>query len=192
MLKNNNYLPRLLLKATGVQYGKKLKLIGWPFIFRDRKARLEIGDNVTINSSFFSNLLGLYQRTIIIAKKKSVVKIGNRVGISGSTLYAWERIEIGDGSLIGANCKIMDNDFHPVDPQARLMRDHSVIVAKPVIIGKNVFIGTGSLILKGTVIGDNCVIGAGSVVSGKFEPGCIIAGNPAKVIRKFDQCELPE
>lgn len=191
MLKSNSYLPRLYLKAAGIQYGKNLKLIGWPFIFRDKKAQLEIGDKVSINSSFFSNMLGLYQRTIIIAKKKSIVKIGNKVGISGSSIYAWDRIEIGDGSLIGANCKIMDNDFHPVDPQARFVGDHSAIRTKPVIIGKNVFVGTGSLILKGTVIGDNCVVGAGSVVSGEFESGCIIAGNPAKVIRKFEQNELP-
>lgn len=40
-----------------------------------------------------------------------------------------------------------------------------------------------SIILKGTVIGNNCVIGAGSVVHGKFEDNCVIAGNPAKVIK---------
>ena len=185
MLKSNCVLPRLFIKLNGVKYGKKLKMIGWPFIFRDSSAVLEIGEFVTINSSFFSNLLGVYQRTIIVAKKQSKIRIGDKVGISGSTLYAWNSIEIGDGTLIGANCKIVDNDFHPVDPDARRMGDLSAVVSKPVIIGKNVFIGTGSMILKGSVIGDDCVVGAGSVVSGTFEPGCVIAGNPAKVIRKL-------
>lgn len=51
------------------------------------------------------------------------------------------------------------------------------------MIGKNCFIGCNSIILKGTVLGDGCVVGAGAVVCGKFEDNCVIAGNPAKVIR---------
>ena len=47
------------------------------------------------------------------------------------------------------------------------------------------FIGCNCIILKGSVIGDNCVIGAGSVVSGTFDANCVIAGNPARVIRKI-------
>ena len=39
--------------------------------------------------------------------------------------------------------------------------------------------------MQGTVLGDNCVVGAGAVVSGRFEDNCIIAGNPAKVIKKL-------
>ena len=42
-------------------------------------------------------------------------------------------------------------------------------------------------ILKGTQLGDGCVVGAGAVVSGKFEENCVIAGNPAKVIRKLER-----
>ena len=53
----------------------------------------------------------------------------------------------------------------------------------PVTIGKNCFIGCNALILKGVVLGDNCVVGAGSVVTGQFEDNCVIAGNPARVIR---------
>ena len=45
------------------------------------------------------------------------------------------------------------------------------------------------MILKGTVLGDNCVVGAGAVVSGKFENNCVIAGNPARVIRKISDEE---
>ena len=42
-----------------------------------------------------------------------------------------------------------------------------------------------SIILKGTTIGNNCVVGAGSVVHGTFGDNCVIAGNPAKVIKEF-------
>ncbi len=183
MLKFNCILPRAFFKVNGIKYGKKLKLIGYPFLFRFPKAKLQLGDNVRINSNFWSNLLGLYQRTIIVAKGVGEIKIGNKVGISGASIYAWEKIEIGDNCLIGANTKIIDNDFHPIDPEDRLCHRNAKTPHAPVIIGDNVFIGMNSIILKGTTIGNNCVIGAGSVVHGKFEDNCIIAGNPAKVIK---------
>lgn len=81
--------------------------------------------------------------------------------------------------------KIIDNDFHPIDPEERLSGTLDHLKTKPVVIGKNVFIGCNSIILKGTVLGDNCVVGAGSVVSGTYEPSSVIAGNPAKVVKKL-------
>jgi acetyltransferase-like isoleucine patch superfamily enzyme len=51
-------------------------------------------------------------------------------------------------------------------------------------IGRNCFIGGESIVLPGTTIGDNCVIGAGSVVTKDVPPRTIVAGNPAKVIRR--------
>lgn len=185
----NYRLPRLILKLNGTKYGRSLRLGGWPFIYRSAKSKIEIGDNVSINSNFFSNLLGIYQRTIIVANKQCVIKIGDRVGISGSTIYGWNSIEIGDDTRIGVNCKIIDTDFHPINPEDRRLRVSETVGCKPIKIGKNVFIGMNSLILKGTVLGDNCVVGAGSVVSGTFEPNCIIAGNPARVIRKIDDSD---
>lgn len=186
MSKVNSYLPRLGLRLNRVKYGKRLTLGGWPFIFRFPGASLEIGRDCAINSNFISNLIGLYQRTIIIARGTGKIRIGNRVGISGSTIYARERIEIGDDSVIGANCKIFDNDFHSLDPEERRREIYDNLVTRPVRIGKNVFVGCNSIILKGTRIGDNSVIGAGSVVSGTFGPGSVIAGNPARVIKKVD------
>ncbi len=185
MLKFNCILPRIPLKLQRIKTGKKLKLVGWPFIFRFKNAELSIGENVTVNSNFWSNLLGVYQRTIIVAKGTGKIKIGDRVGISGSTIYAWDSIEIGDDTIIGVNVKIVDTDFHPIDPEKRINGENSAATTKPVKIGNNVFVGMNSLILKGTEIGDNCVIGAGSVVSGKFPAGSVIAGNPAKVIKEI-------
>lgn len=173
------------MRANGIIFGKRLRLHGYPFILKFPSAYLHMGDDVTINSSFFSNLLGLYQRTIIVAKKKAKIKIGDRVGISGATIYAWEGIEIGDDTRIGANVKIVDTDFHPIDPIERLKGNNDAAKSKPIRIGKNVFIGMNSLILKGSTIGDNCVVGGGTVLSGTFEDNCVIAGNPARVIRKI-------
>lgn len=184
MFKLPSFLPKMMLKVKGVKYGKNLKLIGWPFIFQSKNSSVEIGENCRFNSSFFSNLLGLYQRTIIIARYGGKIKIGNKVGISGSTLYAWDSIEIGNKTIIGANTKIMDNDFHPIDPADREKGGRFAVPTAPVKIGENCFIGCNSIILKGTKLGDNCVVGAGSVVHGEFEDNCVIAGNPAKVIKR--------
>ncbi|QAY66767.1 acyltransferase [Paenibacillus protaetiae] len=182
---NSNWF-KLLMKATRVQYGENLKLNGVPVVFNKQGAELLIGDNVTINSSFLSNLVGLYQRTIIVTRTHdSKIAIGNNVGISGATIYARTSITIGENTLIGGNSKIMDNDFHPIEVEARNTDIKEKIAARPIVIGKNCFIGCNSLILKGTILGEGCVVGAGAVVSGVFEDNCVIAGNPAKVIKRL-------
>ena len=191
---NSNWF-KLVMKATGTEYGQNLLLKGVPVIFNKKGAKLKIGKNVTIKSSFLSNLVGLYSRTIIVTRAPgAVIEIGDNVGISGATIYARKGISIGENTCIGGNCKILDNDFHPIEAEVRnqLLKDSKggdsdIVPSKPVQIGKNCFIGCNSIILKGTQLGDGCVVGAGAVVSGKFEENCVIAGNPAKVIRKLER-----
>ena len=185
---------KLVLRSTHVKYGKNLLLKGVPIIINKSGAKLEIGENCIIKSSILSNLVGLYSRTIIVTRVPGAeISIGNNVGISGATIYARKRITIGDSTCIGGNCKILDNDFHPIEVEERnrlLMDpnggDSELIPAREIVIGKNCFIGCNSIILKGTVLGNGCVVGAGAVVAGKFEDNCVIAGNPAKVIRKLE------
>ncbi len=184
MRRPTRQLPKLFLKLNKVRYQKGLRLVGRPFIFRYPKAKLSIGENVSINSSFLSNMIGLYQRTIIVARDEAFVSIGNDCGISGATIYARKEITIGDHVLVGANTKIFDNDFHPLDAEARNANDFSKLECKPVRIGNNVFIGCNCIILKGTTLGDNCIVGAGSVVHGTFPANSVIAGNPAKIIKE--------
>lgn len=191
---NSNWF-KILMKITKVKYGKNLLLKGVPVIFNKSGANLTIGDNVTVKSSFLSNLVGLYSRTIIVTRASGAeIIIGNNVGISGATIYARSRIEIGENTCIGGNTKILDNDFHPIEVEARnrLLNDFNggdseLVPSKPIKIGKNCFIGCNSIILKGTVLGDGCVVGAGAVVSGKFEDNCVIAGNPARVIKNLKE-----
>ncbi len=191
---NSNWF-KLVMRMTKVEYGKNLLLKGLPVIFNKSGAKLIIGNNVTIKSSLLSNLVGLYTRSIIVTRTpQAEIVIGNNVGISGATIYARKGIYIGDNTAIGGNCKILDNDFHPIDAEnrVRLLNDvhggdqAGLIPAKEIYIGKNCFIGCNSIILKGTVLGDGCVVGAGAVVSGKFEADSVIVGNPAKVIRNLE------
>lgn len=145
---------------------------------------VEFKKNIIINSSPLSNLVGLYQRTIIIARHGGHVVIGNNCGISGSTIYSMKEIIIGDNVLIGGNCKVIDNDFHPLDYRKRNPQQVEDIAKKRIIIGNGCFIGANSILLKGTELGENCIIGAGSVVCGKFPDNVIIAGNPAKIVKE--------
>lgn len=190
---NSNWF-KLVMKMTKTKYGKNLLLKGVPVIFNKGGATLKIGNHVTIKSSFLSNLVGLYSRTIIVTRAPgAVIEIGDNVGISGATIYARKGIYIGENTCVGGNCKILDNDFHPIDVEERLRLLNDVhggdaadlIPTREIHIGKNCFLGCNSIILKGTVLGDGCVVGAGAVVSGKFEDNCVIAGNPAKVIKKL-------
>lgn len=190
---NSNWF-KILMKMTKVEYGKNLLLKGMPVIFNKGGAKLKIGDNVTVKSSFLSNLVGLYSRTIIVTRAPgAVIEIGDNVGISGVTIYARKGIYIGKNTCIGGNCKILDNDFHPINMEDRINLlndvhggDSDLIPSREIHIGKNCFLGCNSIILKGTVLGDGCVVGAGAVVSGKFEDNCVIAGNPARVIKKLE------
>lgn len=189
---NSNWF-KFIMKLTKVEYGENLLLKGVPVIFNKGGAKLKIGNNVTVKSSFWSNLVGLYSRSIIVTRTSdAIIEIGNNVGISGATIYARKGIYIGDNTCIGGNCKILDNDFHPIDAEERLKLlqdvhggDNGLVPSKEIHIGRNCFIGCNSIILKGTVLGDGCIVGAGAVVSGKFDNNCMIVGNPAKVIRRL-------
>ena len=89
---NSNWF-KLAMKMAKVEYGRNLLLKGMPVIFNKSAAKLKIGDNVTIKSSFISNLVGLYSRTIIVTRAPgAVIEIGDNVGISGATIYARKKI----------------------------------------------------------------------------------------------------
>jgi maltose O-acetyltransferase len=84
-------------------------------------------------------------------------------------------IEIGDHTQIGPAVQIYTAD-HPRDPEARRA---NLEYGKPVRIGRNVWIGGGSIILPGITIGDDAIIGAGSVVTHDIPSGITVIGNPA-------------
>lgn len=190
---NSNWF-KAIMRLTKVKYGRNLLLKGIPVIFNKRGAELTIGDNCIIKSSFLSNLVGLYSRTIIVTRRPDAyIHIGSNVGISGATIYARKGVTIGDNTTIGGNVKILDNDFHPIEIEKRNMLlsdphggDSDLVPAKPIVIGKNCFIGCNAIILKGSILGDGCVVGAGAVIAGRFEAGSVIVGNPGRVIKKLE------
>lgn len=180
----------LILDKNHVQHGR-FNIVGririyreHPLIDRSPKRSIFIGDGFCCNSGLKYNPIGGDSCTILRTIDDGIIKIGNNVGMSNSSLVAWNRIEIEDDVTIGGGVKIYDNDFHSLDYQTRVERPYDDIVSKPVKICKGAFIGAGSYILKGVTVGEKSVVGAGSVVSKDIPEGEIWAGNPAKFLRR--------
>lgn len=182
----NDIFMKLWMKLIGVMFQKEFKCKGWFVILKSRGSNILFGNKFRVNSSPLSSLIGVYSRVVIVARKGGTIKIGNNVGVTGAIIHGSD-ISIGDNVMIGANTKILDHDFHSVDYIERRTDAREHEISKPISIGDDVFVGCNSIILKGTKIGNRCMVGAGSVVSGSFEDDCLIAGNPARVVKKINQ-----
>jgi maltose O-acetyltransferase len=90
-------------------------------------------------------------------------------------------ITIGSNVKIGTNVQLL-TPTHPIDPALRLQR---LEAAKPIVIGDNVWIGSGAIVLAGVTVGENSVIGAGAVVTKDVPANVVVVGNPAKVVKSI-------
>lgn len=91
------------------------------------------------------------------------------------------KVKIGDNCLIAPQAGIY-TAAHPLDAA---VRRSGLEYGRPVTIGNDVWIGGGARILPGVTLGDNVVVGAGAVVTKSFPSDVVIAGNPARVIKKL-------
>lgn len=169
---------RLWCQLQGVEMGAGVLIHGWPRIRRKGGGEIILHEGVTINAALWSNPLNDGRRTVLHAARGAHLVLERNSGVSSSRLVCYERITVGEGSLVGAGCLICDSDMHEVP----LGSPHAMKTA-PIVIGRGVFLGAGCIVLKGVTIGDGSVIGAGSVVTRDLPSGCLAAGNPCRVIR---------
>lgn len=159
-----------LFKSRCVECGPRLKLPnGMPLVLGHLK--LFIGSDVSILDS---TLAGGHVHS------EPSIRIGDRTHIGYHTdIIASLSVIIGDDVMIAKDCYIADSDGHPVSPSRRLRHEGvNITEINPVVIGNNVWIGTGCYILKGVTIGDNSIIGANTVVTKSIPSNCIAFGSP--------------
>lgn len=167
-------------------YRKHIWFRGFAVIYAEKGSSIKFSreGRSHVFSHPFSNMIGLSQKCIIVARGGGIIDIGSHVCMSGCTLYAVDSITIGKYTDIGSGCKIIDTDFHPLPYSQRCpVEQRDKVKHRPIVIGEGCFLGANSIILKGTSLGKNVVVGAGSVVCGTFPDNVIIAGNPARIVK---------
>lgn len=177
---------RLRLRGSGVRWGRGLRLFGAPIVQRHIRSTIQIGDHCTLRSARRSNPIAPNHPVVLSTRTAdATIEIGSNFGITGGSIVAQTRVTIGDRVLVGANCLIIDTDFHSIETEGR-RDDPKISRSAPIEIGDDVFIGANTTILKGTIIGSGAVIGAGSVVSRDIPSMVVAAGNPAKQVRRLE------
>lgn len=106
------------------------------------------------------------------------IQLGERVFInSGCRFQDQGGVTIGDDCLIGHNT-VFASLNHDLDPARR-----ADMIPAPIVVGRNVWIGSNSTILSGVTIGENAVVAAASVVTKDVPANSVVAGSPARVVR---------
>lgn len=143
---------------------------------------IKIGNKSSIGRNAW---LGAYD-SYLSQRFNPQITIGNNVRIGNyATITAINKVQIGDGCLFSEFVYISDH-AHGVDPTLGISpKDQPLNSKGPVIIGENTFVGYRVSILPGVVLGKNCVVGSNAVVTKSFPDYTMVAGIPAKAIKKF-------
>ncbi len=189
---NNKFLKILLWKLAGFKIGKGIK-IGKNVKIIAKHVRIgnyvHIGDNVKI--------IGLNSITI-----GDFTDISDNVVINGdSELYIGDNCYIGISSIINVRRPVKIQDNVALGGAYVQLWTHSTWLEEienfnvknkfaSIEIGKNSYIGAGSIILPGIFIGESVVVGAGSVVTKNLSPNALYVGVPAKFKKKINNNEL--
>ena len=153
---------RLQRIAADVKLGQYVKIYDFVNLYG-----CEIGDNSKIGT---------------FVEIQRGVKIGRNVKVSSHT-FICEGVVVEDGVFIGHNVSFI-NDRYPRATVAGRMQDSDDWDVIPTFVEAGASIGTSATVLCGVRIGRDAIVGAGSVVTKDVPPGAIVAGNPARVIRR--------
>lgn len=123
-----------------------------------------------------------YGSSVTIEKNVSAT---NRIYL---TCAEGTKVFIGEDCMFATNNQIRTDDAHGIYDVHTGKR---VNLAKDIYIGKHVWVGFNAVILGGAYIGDGSVVGMNALVKKRFPNNCIIAGNPAKLIKKDVFWERP-
>lgn len=107
------------------------------------------------------------------------ISLGARVYLNaGCTILDSASVTIGDGSMLGPGVHIYCAEHHK-DVE---LRRAGLEIARPVTIGRDVWIGGAAIVLSGVTVGDGAIVGAGAVVTRDVAAGARVVGNPARAV----------
>jgi acetyltransferase-like isoleucine patch superfamily enzyme len=174
-----------------IQKLRSLQLMG-------KESEIKIGDHSIV-----------FEDSQLEAMGRGKIVVGRYSVLGECRISARNSVVIGDRVLTSWNVFIQDNDPHPLCPTLRAQQVRNICnqffprftkgenetdveeidwthITAPVEIGDDVWIGAGATVLKGARIGRGSIVGCGSVVTaGNYEDGSVLAGNPARVIRRL-------
>ncbi len=146
---------------------------------------VRLGDRVTI---FHRELVNLYgcavgddTRIGAFVEIQKNASVGARCKISSHT-FICEGVTIADEVFVGHGV-VFINDRHPratLDGRPQSEADWTVVSTR---VGRGASIGSGAVIMCGVTIGEGALVGAGAVVTHDVEPGAVVAGVPARLVR---------
>ncbi|WP_143884411.1 acyltransferase [Chryseobacterium binzhouense] len=154
--------------------------------------------NIHIKSTLVSPIF-IYNGGGVKIEKGVTIYPGSRIEThNGGTITIKENANIGQNFhiiscklelCIERNCTISGNVFisnldHNYKEIGKHILDQQNIISKT-HIGENCFIGYGAVIQPGTILGNHCVVGSNAVLRGNFPDYCVIAGSPAKIIKRY-------
>ncbi len=142
---------------------------------------MELGDRVTIDRDAWLHVQhGFAEGTRLTIGSDSYV--GMRACITAA-----RRVELGPWSYVAHHTYITDHNHAYADP-TRPIAHQGLAVPGFVVIGRSVWVGVGAALIgaHGLTIGDNAVVGANAVVIEDVPAATVVAGNPARVVKRFD------
>ena len=142
-----------------------------------------------------------YLGTMFDVGRSGHVTLGEYALVHGARIVCDQEIAIDDHALISWNVVLMDSYRLAFDPDLRReelrasadvwpRRLQGTAAARPVRIGRAAWIGFDSCVLPGVTVGDGAIVGARSVVMHDVEPFTIVAGNPARLVRRLTDEEI--
>jgi len=178
---------------------------------KSKQAKLVIGDFAIIRSGtiiYAGNSIGNNFQTGDNARVRENNKIGNNVSIGAGSIIEcgcviMDNVKIHSGCFIPEYTVIKENAWigpgvimtNVLHPPCPVFKKDAPLFGKKCccgpVIQKNAVVGAGAVILAGVEIGENCLVGAGSVVTEDVPADFVVAGNPAKVIKKVKELDCP-
>ncbi len=135
---------------------------------------------------------GLYNGTFFDVGPAGQVKIGNYCTLVGAIICTNSRVLIDDYALIAHEVVIADSPsaIPSWEPSRAIVTADSHLRSRgereaSIVIGENAWIGTRAVLLQGAYIGEGSIVGAGTVIDFRVPPYCIVAGNPARIVKEI-------